>query len=371
MPEDSMRGKHEPQSEMFCLIDHNSLIPKDHPIRAIKKMADVALREMSPVFDEMYAATGRPSIPPERLLKGSLLMALYTVRSERLFCEQLAYNFLFKWFLDMNMTEEPFEHSTFSANRERLMEHDVAKHFFVAVVTQAREARLMSDEHFSVDGTLIDAWASMKSFRPKGEKPGDGPPNEGSGSNGWMNFKGEKRSNETHESKTDPEAKLYKKSKGQEARLKYSAHGLIENRNGLLVDIRVGEANGTEERTAATTMLDETLPGTKRITLGGDKGYDTADFISDCRERNVTPHVAMNEKRPGGSALDERTRRHRGYDISLVIRKRIEEVFGWCKTVGNFRRTRYRGIKKNQLAAYFIGAAYNLVRMVRLMPAPT
>ncbi len=366
-----MRGKHEPQADLFCLVDAERLIPKDHPIRAIKKMADSALREMSPVFDEMYAATGRPSIPPERLLKGSLLMALYTVRSERLFCEQLAYNLLFKWFLDMNMTEEAFDHSSFSANRTRLMDHDVAKGFFVAVVTQAKEGQLMSDEHFSVDGTLIDAWASMKSYRPKGEKPGNGPPNEGSGSNPWMNFKGEKRSNETHESKTDPEAKLYRKSKGQEARLKFSAHGMMENRNGLLVDIRVGEANGTEERKAAKAMLDETLPGTKRITLGADKGYDTTDFISDCRDRNVTPHVAMNEKRPGGSALDERTRRHAGYRISQVIRKRAEEIFGWMKTVGNFRRTRLKGIKKNQLMAYIIGAAYNMVRMVRLMPAPT
>lgn len=366
-----MRGTHEPQEEMLCLIDQNRLIPKEHPIRAIKRMADAALKELSPVFDEMYAVAGRPSIPPERLLKGSLLMALYTVRSERLFCEQLAYNFLFKWFLDMNMTEEPFNHSTFSANRERLMEHDVAKQFFAAVVKQARDARLMSDEHFSVDGTLIDAWASMKSFRPKGEEPGDKPPSEGGGSNGWMNFKGEKRSNATHESTTDPEAKLYKKSKGQEARLRFMGSGLMENRNGLLVDIRIGKADGTEERRSAKTMLDETVPGTKRITLGGDKGYDTADFISDCRDRNVTPHVAMNEKRSGGSAIDERTRRHEGYRISQVIRKRAEEIFGWCKTVGNFRRTRYRGIKKNQLAAYLVGAAYNLVRMVRLMPAPT
>ena len=366
-----MRGTHEPQAELYCLVDHNRLIPKDHPIRAIKKMADAALKELSPLFDEMYKDTGRRSVPPERLLKASLLMALYTVRSERLFCEQLAYNLLFKWFLDMNMTEEPFDHSTFSVNRKRLMEHDAAKEFFAAVVRQARDAQLMSDEHFSVDGTAIDAWASLKSFRPKGEKPGDGPPNEGSGSNGWMNFKGEKRSNATHESTTDPEAKLYKKGKGQEARLKYLLSGLMENRHGLLADIRTGEANGTEERRAAKQMLDEAVPGTKRITLGGDKGYDTADFVSDCRDRNVTPHVAMNEGRSGGSAIDERTRRHEGYRISQVIRKRAEEIFGWMKTVGNFRRTRYKGVRKNQLAAYIVGAAYNLVRMVRLMPAPT
>jgi transposase len=325
---------------------------------------------MSPLFDSMYSTTGRPSIPPERLLKSTLLMALYTVRSERLFCEQLDYNILFRWFLDMNLDEESFDHSSFTRNRDRLLIHDVAKEFFRTVVEQARAAGLLSDEHFSVDGTLIEAWASLKSFRKKGEKPGDRPPPDDPG-NPSVDFHGEKRTNATHESTTDPEAKLAKKSTGTAAKLSYSQHALIENRNGLLVDIRIAEANGTAECEQALDMLDESLPGAKQITVGGDKGFDTKAFIAECRTRNVTPHVAQNITKHRGSAIDGRTTRHIGYGISQRFRKRIEEVWGWTKTIANFRKTRFKGRLYIEMASYFIGAAYNLLRMTRLLPAMT
>jgi transposase len=316
----------------------------------------------------MYSTIGRSSIPPERLLKASLLMAFYTVRSERLFCEQLDYNILFRWFLDMNMEEPSFDHSSFSKNRERLIAHDVAHEFFLRIVDQARAAGLMSDEHFTVDGTLIEAWASLKSFRKKDEQPGDRPPPDDPG-NPSVDFHKEKRSNETHQSTTDPDAKLARKGKGKEAKLSYSQHALMENRNGLLVDLRIAEANGTAEREVALEMLDERLPGTRRITLGGDKGYDTKDFVEECIARNVTPHVAQNTAANRSSAIDERTTRHAGYTISQRIRKRVEEIFGWTKTVANFRRTRYKGPARTELASYLVGAAYNLLRMGRLLQA--
>jgi transposase len=352
---------------MLSLMSPEQRVPAKHPLRVIKAMADEALKELTPVLDAMYSVEGRPSIPPERLLKASLLMAFYTVRSERLFCEQLDYNLLFRWFLDMNMTEESFDHSSFSRNRERLLKHDLAGQFFAEVVEQARRARLMSDDHFTVDGTLIEAWASLKSFRRKGktdETPPDDPGNPS------VNFRGEKRSNETHESTTDAEAKLATKGNGQTARLSYSEHALMENRNGLLVDLRIEEANGFAERETALRMLDEKLPGTKRITVAGDKGYDTHGFVERCAQLDVTPHVAQNTSRRGGSAIDGRTTRHPGYAISQRIRKRVEEIFGWTKTVGNFRRTRYRGKERTQLAAYLVGAAYNLLRMAKLLGAP-
>jgi transposase len=364
-----MRGTDTKQSSMLCLMSPESVVPEKHPLRRLKPLADEALANLSPTFDAMYSAVGRPSIPPERLLKATLLMALYTVRSERLFCEQLDYNLLFRWFLDMDMTELSFDHSTFSRNRERLLAHDVAKEFFGVVVQQARDEDLMSDEHFTVDGTLIEAWASLKSFRPKGEKKnkddGNGPPNDPG--NRWMDFHGEKRTNETHESKTDPEAKLMRKGLGKEAKLSYSAHALMENRYGLLVDFRIEEATGLAEREAALAMLDDALPGDKKITLGADKGYDTRDFVNDCRERNVVPHVAQNAHARRRSAIDARTTRHVGYSISQRLRKRVEEIFGWAKTTGNFRRTRYKGKARTQLAAYFVGAAYNLLRIAKLL----
>jgi transposase len=365
-----MRGTDTKQSSMLCLMSPETVVPAKHPLRRMKPMADAAMAKLSPMFDAMYSAMGRPSIPPERLLKATLLMALYTVRSERLFCEQLDYNLLFRWFLDMDMTEPSFDHSTFSRNRQRLLDHEVAKEFFGAIVQQARAENLMSDEHFTVDGTLIEAWASLKSFRPKNEKTGKdddgkGPPNDPG--DRWVDFHGEKRCNETHESKTDPEAKLMRKGPGKEAKLSYSAHALMENRYGLLVDFRVEEANGHAEREAALAMVDEALPGNKPVTLGGDKGYDTRDFVEACRERNVVPHVAQNTHARRRSAIDARTTRHPGYAVSQRLRKRVEEIFGWTKTTGNFRRTRYRGKARTQLAAYFVGAAYNLLRVAKLL----
>lgn len=370
---------------MLTLQSPERMVPVGHPLRRIKELADAALRDLSPVFDTMYASTGRASVPPETLLKGSLLMALFTVRSERLLCEQLHYNMLYRWFLDMNLVDEPFDHSTFTKNRERLMDHDVARLFFERIVAQATQAGLMSSEHFTVDGTLIEAWASLKSFRPKDEgaetrrrdrnrrkagkqrkkgKRGSGP--RGGGSNPTVNFHGEKRSNETHESTTDPEAKLFRKGYGKEAKLYFSAHALMENRNGLLANLVIDEASGTAERRVALEMLKKA--GRSRKTVGADKGYDTADFVAGCRAMGVTPHVAQHTTNRR-SRIDERTTGHHGYSISQRIRKRVEEIFGWGKTVGAFRRTRLKGKRRTQLAAYIVGAAYNLTRMVRLLPA--
>jgi IS5 family transposase len=290
-----------------------------------------------------------------------LLMALYSVRSERLFCEQLGYNMLFKWFLDMNIEDEPFNHSTFGKNRDRLLEHEVAHRFLQTIVQQGRKQRLISAEHFSVDGTLIEAWASMKSFRPKDEDDND----RGDG-NGWSDFSGTKRSNDTHESKTDPESKLMRKGNGREAKLSYCLNALMENRNGLLVDVAVEQATGRAERDGALSLLDRALPGDRRITLGADKGYDTKGFVEECRQRHVTPHVAQNINKCRGSAIDDRTTRHSSYEASGIVRRRIESIFGWMKTVGGMKKTRYRGVAKTNLWAQISGAAYNLMRMARL-----
>jgi len=332
-----MRGEERRQRAMLVMINPEQRVPKGHPLRRIKALADAALAQLSPVFDEMYSAVGRPSIPPERLLKASLLMALHTVRSERLFCEQLDYNFLFRWFLDLEADEASFDHSTFSRNRARLLEHEVAGEFFRAVVEQARRLNLLSDEHFTVDGTLVEAWASLKSFKRKDGGPGE-PPDDPN--NPTVNFRGERRTNATHQSTTDPEARLARKGPGKEARLCYSANALMENRNTILIDLQVEPADGYAERRAAIAMVDGNLPGSRRITLAGDRGYDTRDFVESCRELTVTPHVAQNQARPGGSALDARTVRHPGYAVSQWIRKRVEETFGWMKTVGGLRRTR-------------------------------
>ena len=352
---------------MFSLVSPEKRVPGGHPLRPIKVMADEILRGLSPTFDAMYSSVGRPSIPPERLLKSTILMALYSVRSERMFCEQLQYNLLFRWFLDMNMDEAAFEHSVFSKNRDRLLEHDVAAKFFAAVVDQTRGLGLMSDEHFTVDGTLIEAWASLKTFRPKGEKPEDREPPDDPG-NPTVNFRGEKRSNETHQSTTDPESRLARK-KGKESKLSYSAHALMENRHGLLVDFHVDEANGFAERTTALEMLWEHAPA--GATVGGDKGYDTRDFVEGCRYLGVVPHVAQTSDPRRRPAIDARTTRHPGYAISQVKRKLVEEIFGWMKTVGGFRRTRFKGKALTQFAAYLVGAAYNLLRVTRLLAAPT
>lgn len=360
-----MRGTPPKQTSMVMLASPESVVPKDHPIRRIKKLADEALATLSPAFDEMYSANGRPSIPPERLLKASLLIALFSVRSERLFCEQLGYNLLYRWFLDMDMAEEPFDHSTFSRNRARLIEHDIAKEFFHQVVRQAKGRHLMSADHFTVDGTLIEAWASLKSFKKKDKDRDDEPPPDDPG-NPTVNFHGEKRCNDTHASTTDPDAKLARKGNGKEARLSHSAHALMENRHGLLVDVRVAEANGRAEREVALEMLEDHKSKDRSITLGADKGYDTRDFVAGCREIGVTPHVAQNITTQRGSAIDGRTTAHAGYALSQRKRKLVEEIFGWMKTVGGMRRSRFVGRIKTQLAAYLVGAAYNLLRIARL-----
>ena len=355
-----MRGKIENQSLMLCSLTPDQLVPADHPIRRIKPLVDQALKELSPVFNKMYDEMGRPSIPPEHLLKASLLIALYSIRSERQFCERLRYDLLFKWFLDLNIMDPAFDASSFSKNRERLVEHQVAHEFFGAVVAQARQQKLLSEDHFTVDGTLLEAWASMKSFRPK---DGDKPP-EGGGRNPSVDFHGERRVNDTHASTTDPEARLAKKGKGKEARLCFAGHVLMENRTGLVVDVQVSKATGTAERDTALEMLDK-IPGKHRITLGADKGYDTKDFVATCRDFNTTPHVACRQ----WSAIDGRTTRHAGYSVSQRIRKRIEEIFGWIKTTGGGRKLRYKGIARNQLWAELTTAAFNLVRMARLLAA--
>ena len=351
----------------FSTVSPDSRVPAGHPIRAIKQLADATLAELSPVFDEMYSSVGRPSIPPERLLKGSLLMALYTVRSERQFCERLDYDLLFRFFLGMNLDEPSFDATSFTKNRDRLLAADVARLFFEGVVQVAKQRGLISAEHFTVDGTLIEAWASLKSFKKKGSK--DEPPPDDPG-NPTVNFHGEKRSNDTHESTTDPEARLYRKGDAQPARLYYSAHVLMENRNGLCVDIRVAEASGWAERREAIAMVDEQQRrGTPISTLGADKAYDTADFVADLRARGVTPHVAQQITKHRGSKIDRRTTRHPGYATSQRIRKRVEEIFGWGKTVGGLRKTRYRGRTKNSMWGHINAAAYNLVRLIRLAPA--
>jgi transposase len=353
---------------MLSLVSPEQRVPADHPLRRVKRLADEALAALTSTFDEMYGPTGRPSIPPERLLKSTLLMAFYSVRSERLFCEQLDYNLLFRWFLDMSMVEESFNHSTFSKNRERLLEHDVAKKFLAEIVERAKAARLMSDEHFTVDGTLIEAWASIKSFRPKDEDPEKRRPPDDPG-NPTVNFHGEKRSNETHQSTTDPESKLYRKSKNHEAKLSYCGNVLMENRNGLIVDLLVEQADGYAERKGALAMLDAWVPNQDRVTLGADAGYDTSDFVAACRERGITPHIAQTRDTRRRSAVDGRTTRHAGYGISQRIRKRVEEIFGWTKTVACFRKTRFRGRARTQLAAHLVASAYNLIRIAKLLPA--
>lgn len=346
---------------MLVLMSPESLVPPKHPVRALKKLADECLASLSTVFDEMYAKTGRPSIPPERLLKSMLLMALYSVSSERMFCERLRYDLLFRWFLDMSMVDEPFDASSFSRNRERLLEHEVAHRFLRQVVELSRKHRLMSSEHFSVDGTLIEAWASMKSFKPKDKKDDDGD------GNGWGDFRDTARSNDTHESKTDPEAKLVKKSRGKEAKLAFGGHVLMENRNGLIVDASVRPAVGCTEPEAALELLMRSGPP-GGATVGADRGYDTKAFIRGLRDLGHTPHVAQFNSGHRNSAIDERTTRHPGYRLSIVVRRRIESIFGWAKTVGGCRKSRYRGVARTQLFTVFAAAAYNLLRMSRLLP---
>ena len=355
-----MRGTSDQQIESLVALTPEDLVPQEHPIRRIKPLADRVLQELSPTLSRMYAKRGRPSVPPEHLLKASLLIALYSVRSERQFCERLTYDMLFRWFLDLNIRGGSFDQSTFAKNRTRLLAHEVTGRFFGAVVSEARRQRLLSEEHFSVDGTLLEAWASLKSVRPRDEE-GD-PPTGPGGRNPWKDFRGERRSNATHVSTTDPEALLARKGQGQAAKLSFAGHVLMENRNGLVVDVVLSQATGTAETEAALTML-ERVPTARRITVGADKGYDTREFVTTCRSFQITPHVAMKQRH---SALDRRTSRHAGYAASQRVRKRVEEVFGWLKTVGGGRKLRYCGAARNGL-----WAAYHLVRMAKLMPLPS
>ena len=363
-----MRGKREPQVTMLAFVDLEARVPQDHPLRTIKRLADKALAALSPQFDRMYAEVGRRSIPPERLLKASLLIDFYSVRSERAFCEELDYNLLFRWFLDMSLMEPSFDATTFTKNRERLLKHEIGQQLFDTVVGEAHERGLLSDEHFTVDGTLIEAAASLKSFIPRDRDVAEGADDDPG--NRWVDFHGEKRSNATHQSTTDPEARLFKKGKGKEAKLVFMGHALMENRHGMLVDFQMSEATGTAERDAVPELLDRAKQRHFHPkTLGADKGYDTRDCVKDMRERQVTPHVAQNTS-GRRSTIDGRTTRHEGYRVSQRIRKRVEEIFGWMKTVGGFRRTRYRGLDRTGLAGYLIGTAYNLVRMARLITKP-
>ena len=361
-----MRGEADRQALVFSALTPDQLVPADHPIRAIKPIVGRALQAISPALSQMYSRRGRPSIPPEHLLKASLLIALYSVRSERQFCELLQYDLLFKWFLDLNISDPAFDATSFSKNRQRLLEHDVARQFFTAVLEEARRQQLLSDDHFTVDGTLLEAWASLKSFRPRDDD--SGPP--AGGRNREVSYKGERRRNETHASRTDPEAQLARKGPGKEAKLSYMGHVLMENRNGLVVDVMLTKATGKAEREAAVRMLDRLPRRKKRRTLGADRGYDTRDFVRDVRQRNVTPHVAQNQS-GRRSAIDGRTTSHGGYKASQKVRKRVEEIFGWVKTVGGGRKLRYLGVERNQLWAQFTAIAYNLVRMARLTAPAT
>ncbi len=364
-----MRGRTDPQVSMVAFVDLEARVPSDHPLRTIKHFADAALASLSPLFEQLYAEDGRPSIPPERLLKASLLMSLYSVRSERAFCEELDYHLLFRWFLDMDLVEPSFDHSTFSKNRERLLRHRVSQVFFDEVVRQADRLHLLSDEHFTVDGTLIEAAASLKSFRPKDEPPPPPRPDGGSPSNRWVDFHGEKRSNATHQSRTDPDARLCRKGPGKEAKLSYMGQALMENRHGLLVDFQMTVATGTAERDVVPRLIREARHrGFHPRTLGADKGYDTGDCVAQLRALGVTPHVAQNTSPGRSSAIDGRTTSWPGYAISQCIRKRVEEIFGWMKTVGVFRKTRYRGLERVDFAGYLVASAYNLVRLARLAP---
>jgi transposase len=347
---------------MFSYFSPESRVPADHPLRGIKAHTDRVLKGLSNEFEALYAANGRPSIPPEQLLKGQLLMALYSVRSDRQFCQMLDYNILFRWFLDMSLEEAGLDQSNFSRLRERLVQEDLAQRFFDAIVKIAREEDLLSSDHLTVDGTLIEAWAGAKSFKPK-----DGPPPPSDG-RGGVDFRGSPRTNDTHGSTTDPEAKSARKGKGKEAKLCFGGHALMENRHGLCLDIRVSSALETEPAAAAELLKRQCRKGRKPVSLGGDKGYHSKAFIDFLRRKRIRPHIAQIEGRttPG---LDARTTRHASYWISQKKRKRVEEIFGWMKAYGGLRRTRFRGVARVQLHAYLVGAAYNLLRLSRLRPA--
>lgn len=357
-----MRGFEQQTDALFVYISPETFVPKEHPLRPIRQMVDTALENLSPVFSQMYSHTGRPSVPPEQLLKAMLLQVLYSIPSNVKLVEQIHFSILFRWFLGLGLDEPVWDDSSFSKNQQRLIETDLAAQFLAEVLEQAKSRKLLSTDHFSVDGTLIQAWASIKSFKPKDDNDQEPP----AGKNPTRDFRGEKLVNETHASTTDPEAKLYRKSSTHEARLSFAAHVLTENRHGLVVVSTVTAADGYAERDAATAMLGKVATGKRRITVGADKNYDTKGFVNAARELQVTPHVAQNTGRNGGSAIDGRTTRHSGYAVSQKFRKRIEEVFGWLKTTGQFRQTRYRGVTKINWYFTLAVTAYNLVRMRNL-----
>jgi transposase len=360
-----MRGDDPQQAVMFSYLSPEERVPKDHPLRSMRALVDGVLKELSRQFDALYSHTGRPSIAPEKLLRALLLQVLYTIRSERLLMEQLAYNLLFRWFVGLNMDDAVWDPTVFSKNRERLLAGEVAQAFFDQVLAQARKRELLSDDHFTVDGTLIEAWAGQKSFKRKAAEAPSPPPDDPG--NPSIDFRGERRTNATHASTTDPEARLYKKAKGQEAKLAYLGHVLMENRHGLVVNTRVTQATGTAEREAAVAMA-EAIPGQQRVTLGADKNYDTRDCVRELRELRVTPHVAQNTS-GRSSAIDGRTTRHPGYAVSQRKRKCVEEIFGWLKTVGLLRKVRHRGIARVGWMFTFAAAVYNVVRMRTLAAA--
>jgi len=363
-----MRGPDERSDGLFSYVSCEARVPADHPLRAVRAIVDEALEVLSAELERLYSKIGRPSIAPEKLLRALLLQAFYSVRSERQLMQQLDYNLLFRWFVGLSMDAPIWDETVFTKNRDRLLAGEVAARFMAAVLSQPRVEKLLSQEHFSVDGTLIEAWASMKSFRPK---DGSGEP-PGPGRNGERSFHGEKRGNETHASTTDPEARLYRKSRGQASRLCYMGHVLMENRSGLVVEARLTQATGTAEREAALAMIDGHRQGSRRLTLGADKAYDVTAFVEDLRRRRVTPHIAIDGHvrvtgKPRKTAIDGRTTRHPGYAISQLIRKRIEEPFGWVKTVAVLRKTRHRGVARVGWMFTIAMAAYNLIRIPKLL----
>ena len=361
-----MRGGDERSGALFSYVDLEARVGQDHPLRMILTIVNEALTALSGEFSSLYSRVGRPSIPPEKLLRAMLLQAFYSIRSERQLMERLEFDLLFRWFVGIGVDDVVWDHSTFSKNRDRLLEGDLAAKLLRAVLTQPRVKRLLSTDHFSVDGTLVEAWASMKSFRPK---DGSGEPPAGGGRNREADFHGQKRSNETHASTTDPDARLYRKGPGKEAKLCFMGHALMENRNGLVVDACLTEANGHAERIAALHMIEPRADRPRPITLGADKGYDAEDFVNELRSMNATPHVAQNTS-GRSSAIDGRTTRHAGYAVSQRIRKRIEEAFGWIKTVAGQERTKLRGRERVGWAFTFAAAAYNLARLPKLLEAP-
>ncbi len=366
-----MRGGDDGTGELFSYVDLEARVRKDHPLRKIREIVNTALSALSGDFAALYSSMGRPSIAPEKLLRAMLLQAFYSIRSERLLMERLEYDLLFRWFAGIGVDDPVWNHSTFSKNRDRLLDGDIAAKFLGAVLAQSQVKKLLSTDHFSVDGTLIEAWASMKSVRPKdaaNTDTGDGGPS-GGGRNGEVDFHDQKRTNATHASTTDPQARLYKKGKGKEAKLCFLGHGLMENRNGLLVDACLTLAGGHGERVAALHMMEPRADRPRAVTLGADKAYDTQDFVNELRAMKITPHVAQNMS-GRKSAIDRRTTRHAGYAVSQRIRKRIEEAFGWIKTVAGQDKTKFRGRDRVGWAFTFAACAYNLVRLPKLLAVP-